>query len=221
VSVLLRLLELLLEEKVTTTSDPMQRYPHDHLIAPVVRLLGLSCTAGVSVKELRRMLSLSTRPLRGSRRGGVENEQSESEESGPNVCVPAFARLLLVLALSTAAEGASQSTLLVGKASPRHFFTFGRGTGLVRSMKSLSTWPFRNDFGMAVWFRAESFIDSTRCSDSAQCPTLLSIRTEDGGGIEVSLMPPKETASIDASNVAFLAVTVRDSDSRGVGRSVV
>ena len=158
---------------------------HSHLVGPVTRLLGLLCTAGVSVRGLRRMLALSEGPV-------LHGSEELAE------------RLLLVRALSTAAEGASQSTLLVGKASPRHFFCFGRSSGLTRTIKSLPSWPFRNDFGMAVWFRPESF-DAV---EEGQYPILLSLRAPDGGGVEISLVPLDPN---DKSKATVIAVTTYDS----------
>ena len=162
-----------------------------HLLAPVSRLLGLFCTAAISVKELRRILAMAgdTIPSVGY--------------SSLRRC--AMDRLLLVRALATAAEGASQSTQLVGKASPRHFFSFQKGPGLTRTIKSLSSWPFRNDFGMAFWFRAESFVGTEH-------PKLLSCRAPDGGGIEVTLMP------VDGdSKAAVITVTKYDSNAKEEG----
>ena len=75
-----------------------------HLLAPVSRLLGLLCTAGISVKELRRIFALA-------------GDSIPSE--GPSLERAAFDRLLLIRALAVAAEGASPSSQLVGKASPQ------------------------------------------------------------------------------------------------------
>jgi hypothetical protein len=97
------------------------------LLAPVSRLLGLCATARIEVKELRNMLALAGRPF------------PEVDESLPD---SGLDRLLMIRALSTAAEGASHSSLLVGKASPRHFFSFGLGHGLARTFQSMSNWPF-------------------------------------------------------------------------------
>lgn len=131
----------------------------DYLQAPVARLLGLLCTCGVSVDDLRRILALTT----------------ESKDS-PKM------QLLLVRALKNAAAGASRSSLLAGKASPRCFFSFVSGPGITRniSLENKPQWPFRNDFGMALWFRAEQFSRSS---------TLLRATDQAKNGIEVSLLP--------------------------------
>jgi hypothetical protein len=155
------------------------------LLAPVARLIGLCATAGVQVKDLQRMLALAS-------------STTSSDHSGGGV-----ERLLLIRALSTAAEGASRSSLLVGKASPRYFFNFGLGHGLARTFRSISTWPFRNDFGIAVWFRAERF-------SHEQTPKLFSAQTYDGGGIEVSLMPLKKAGTTTPA-ATVITVTVFDS----------
>eukprot|EP00980_Cylindrotheca_fusiformis_P005609 scaffold1184_cov132-Cylindrotheca_fusiformis.AAC.30 len=141
-----------------------QRREHTFLAAPAIRLLGLLCTAGVSVEELRRILALST-----------------SDESSPAM------QILLVRALRTAAAGASRSSLLAGKASPRSFFSFSCGPGITRNISlDKAPWPFRNDFGMALWFRAERFSSSStlyRATDAAQ------------NGIEISILPLEEKPS--------------------------
>ena len=58
-----------------------------------------------------------------------------------------------------------------------HLFLFG-GHGLRRSITGLQSWPFRNDFGMALWFRAERL---------DQDVTLFQAVTDDGAGIEIRL----------------------------------
>lgn len=163
---------------------------HRHLLAPVTRLLGLICTAGVSERVLRRMLTLASSPV-------VSSNQ-----------VPPVARLLLVRALSTATEGASRSIFFMGKTSLSHFFSFGGGKGLSRTISGLTAWPFRNDFGMAVWLRAETF---------EKGGVLLSVRGEDGGGIEISVVNVDESTSSDpaATSAAALVISIFDSDPGG------
>ena len=177
VSVLLELLDVV-------------RNSHQHLLPPVITLIGLVCTAGVAVNELQRMLQIAAEPV----------------VKSSNV----LDRLLMVRALTTAAEGDSQSTFLVGKASPKYFFTFGKSpNGLSRTITSLSNWPFRNDFGVAVWFRCESF-------DQSEHPTLVSISSPQGAGVDVSLMPLEgdKTATV-------IVVTVRDAGTTEVERAIV
>lgn len=149
---------------------------HAYLKAPAIRLLGLLCTAGVLVDELRRILALTT-----------------SSESSPAV------QVLLVRALKTAAAGASRSSLLAGKASPRSFFSFAAGPGITRTISlDKAPWPFRNDFGMALWFRAERFSSSS---------TLLQATDQASNGIEISLLPLEEKAS-ESPAATVLAISI-------------
>ena len=67
-------------------------------------------------------------------------------------------------------------------------------SGLQRTINGLSSWPFRNDFGLAVWFRMESRV--LHHHPSPESPTILfSIRTENGGGIVISIVPIEESVS--------------------------
>lgn len=162
---------------------------HPHLLPPIITLIGILCTAHVAVDELLRMLQIAAKPV----------------ESANFID-----RVLMVKALTAAAEGDSQSTFLVGKASPKHFFTFGRSpSGLSRTVTSLPNWPFRNDFGAAVWFRCESF-------DQEEHPILLSISSRQGAGIDVSLMPLE-----DDKTASVIVVTVRDAGSTEVEQAIV
>ena len=136
---------------------------HEYLQAPVTRLLGLLCTGSVAVSELRQILELSA-----------------DSNNSPKT------RLLLVRALRIAAAGASRASLLVGKASPRHFFSFVSGEGISRTISlEKSSWPFKNDFGMALWFRAEYFSDSS---------TVFRATDQSGNGTEISLLPVMKRA---------------------------
>jgi len=174
--------------------EPLEYPHHQSLVAPLARLLGLLATAGLTPRILRRMLSLA---------------QSAQ--------VPPLARLSMVRALKTAAAGAARSSLLP-KMAPRQFFCFGGGaatTALQRTISGLAAWPFRNDFGMAVWFRAERF--DTSSSD----PILLSARSEDGGGVEISIVPieqssngPESGTTADACTIAISIFDSGDSKER-------
>ena len=88
---------------------------HHQLLAPVARLLGLACSAGISERVLRRMISFASSP--------TTNSSS----------VPPVARLMLVRALQSATDGSSRSIFFMGKASLNHFFSFGGGKGLSRT----------------------------------------------------------------------------------------
>jgi hypothetical protein len=162
---------------------------HPHLLPPVITLIGILCTARVAVDELLCMLQIAAKPV----------------ESANFID-----RVLMVKALTVAADGDSQSTFLVGKASPKYFFTFGKSPcGLSRTVTSLPNWPFRNDFGAAVWFRCESF-------DQKEHPILLSIASLQGGGVDVSLMPLE-----DDKTATVIVVTVRDAGSTEVEQAIV
>ncbi|KAI2492004.1 protein of unknown function (DUF4704) [Fragilaria crotonensis] len=162
---------------------------HQYLLPPVITLIGLVSTAGVAVCEVLRMLQAAGQPVKSK---------------------DFLDRVLLVKALTAAAEGDSQSSSLVGKASPKYFFTFGKSAdGMSRKITSLPHWPFRNDFGAAVWFRCETF-------DQNVNPTLVSIASPQGAGIDVSLMPLENDQA-----AAVIVVTVRDADSEEVERVIV
>eukprot|EP00978_Attheya_sp_CCMP212_P002151 scaffold4441_cov48-Attheya_sp.AAC.1 len=178
IGALLRLLKLVLR-----TDRPI-------LVAPVARFLGLLSMAGVSVQELRHMLDLITvlDPSEESHTNDVSKTGVEASVPGETIVrMTTWARLHLIRALSVAAEGASQPSRLIGKASPQCFFTFANGSGLKQHISDKESWPFRNDFGMALWFRAERFDCQSDKTTTTTRPILLSVRTEDGGGMEVSL----------------------------------
>jgi len=143
------------------------------LIPALARLTGVLCTAGVTPHILRRLLQLiKDQPL-----------------------LSLAARLTLTRSLTTAAAGAAQQSVLLAKAAPLHFFLFS-GHPIQRSIKGLTAWPFRNDFGMATWFRIE---------DGNAASTLLRVQTDDGAGIAVTLVP------IGSSAPAYtIAVNVYD-----------
>ncbi|GAX27124.1 hypothetical protein FisN_13Lh328 [Fistulifera solaris] len=140
----------------------------------LARLLGLLAIGGVTTHQLREWMNLAQKQSLG-----------------------AHARLALVQAMRTAALGSSRSHVL--KSSPRHFFCFNQSEGLQKTIHGLPHWPFRNDFGMALWFRAERFDGN---------PILFSARSDDGGGIEVSL------AKVDnpVSHACTIIVSIFDSN---------
>jgi hypothetical protein len=160
------------------------RVSHRYLVPPLITLIGFLSTAGASVNEISRMVQTA----------------SQSTESGYFLD-----RLMMVRALSIAANGEFQATFLVGKASPKHFFSIGKSSdGISRAIHSLTNWPFRNDFGFAVWFRCDAF-------DQDDDPIILSISSVQGSGIDVSL------TSLNEGNAArVLSVTVCDIESSEV-----
>ena len=178
IDTILRIFELVLTGP--NVNEENKKYS---LLGPLSRLLGLLCTAGISVKQLRRILTLIS----------YSSKSSNISLQEP-IFVPTLARLHLVRALTFATEGASLATKLLGKASPRCFFSIGRGTGLTRhvpqSLAVGSSWPFKTHFGMACWFRVESFCGIDNAIENVRTntdPLILSIRTDDGAGIEIWL----------------------------------
>ncbi len=149
---------------------------YTYLAGPMTRLLGLLCTSGVSVMELQKILALAT-----------------DTKASP------YTQLLLVRTLQTAAAGASRP--LMGKADPKTFFSFTFGTGISRTINlDKTSWPFRNDFGMALWFRVEYFHGSS---------TLLRVTNECGNGTEVSLLPLSTNGTGSGSaTVSVIVVSV-------------
>lgn len=130
---------------------------YSYLLPPLTRLIGLLCSGSIAVDELRDLLSMAA-----------------ETKTAPKV------QLLLVRALTVAAAGASRSSFLVGKASPSHFFSFVSGPGMRRKVYLKNPWPFKNDLGMALWFRAEYFSKSS---------TILRVTDQAGNGTEISLLP--------------------------------
>jgi hypothetical protein len=144
------------------------------LSRPLARLLGLFAIGGGTARQLREWMNLTQKQSLGG-----------------------HARLALVQALRTAALGSSRSHVL--KSSPRHFFCFEQSEGLQKTIHGLPHWPFRNDFGMALWFRAERFDGN---------PILFSARGDDGGGIAVSL----EKVDNPISQACTIIVSIFDSN---------
>lgn len=75
---------------------------------------------------------------------------------------PPLSRLLALTTSAGISPGLLRKrTLLQYPAHPKpklsHIFCFGTDSHLQRTLSGLSQWPFRNDFGMASWFRAERF----------------------------------------------------------------
>lgn len=106
------------------------------------------------------------------------------------------------------ARASSSSPLLGQTLIPEHFFIWtGRPEGWTRKMAGLTSWPFRNDFAMSLWFRADHL-------DPSRYPVLLSYRAEtavsgSGGGVDVSLVPLGRGTGTDACTIQ---VSVYDYD---------
>jgi hypothetical protein len=170
-------------QAVAASSSWRNQRDVNRVLAPMARLMGLVSVAGMSPWLLRRMLA------------GCRNLSSTSNH------VNNVARMSLVRAIRTAAVGAARPSVM-SKIPQQHFFSLDGSAGLQRTITGLSTWPFRNDFGLAVWFRAENV-------SSQDAPVLLNVRTDDGGGIQVSLVPLQQ---LQSENACTVAVSIFDSD---------
>jgi len=154
--------------------------PTSKIIAPVVRFLGISGAAGMSPHVLRQMLDLTSKPNSQDHDADLLYSHKISKDEVTSILeynVSTCTRLSLIRALSFAVKSGSQSTRLVGKAFPRSFFDFTNGQGLWADLES---WPLKNEYGFATWFRFESIPDSC---------TIVSLLNVDGSGLEVSLKP--------------------------------
>ena len=147
----------------------------------LARLAGVLATASVTPAWLRRWMNLLQ-----------------------TAALPLRARLCLVRTLTTAAAGAAPPIL--AKPAPPHFFVLHNPSSsappsLARSIKGLTAWPFRNDFGMATWFRLEEQ------SSNSQKATLLRVHTDEGAGLAVTLVPRTGafTIAVTVTHAAALA----------------
>ena len=177
------------------------------LLGPIAHLIGLVSSTGASVKSLRQLLELAEKP-------SDNNDDVSSKRRPPST----LARLHILRALRHAAEYSNQLNAVHDKNGPKTFFSFGDGgPGLVDT--SFRPWPFKRDFGMACWFRVESFVPLSvkRRSNVAAAvrkskdpnPILFSAEILDNGTrIEISF----DTSAFDDpdSNAATLIVTAVD-----------
>ena len=166
------------------------------LLGPLCRLLGLLCTAGISPKQLRKILSLIA---------------DDSFRMNANIH--------LLRALIVAAEGSSLARKLRGKASPQCFFCFGRSEGISHTLhpglntKAETGWPFKTSFGMACWFRLERFLSPSQNVSNVQDQVLFKICSGDGTSFEVSFRVLGSSAGrFDNTTAANIVFSVRDSD---------
>ena len=218
VGILIKIYQSILEARLREDLKPNARHQY-LLLGPVAHLLGLIVSAvGISVKDLRKLLVIAEGPESNlnltkdlSRRptitGGINTKALQQ--------TPFYlARLHVVRLLRYAAEYSTQSTGILDKVGPRSFFSFGDGgQGLSASLIN-KPWPFRHDFGMACWFRAESFHRAgfrKGSGDDHQSTVLFRARTQDGGQIEISFESSCSGGSDDLfATAATLLVTVRD-----------
>lgn len=188
VDVVLEMIESLLE----TSSNG--RGNHNFLaLGPLCRLLGILTSAGISPKQLRRILNL------------LSNGSTRMD-----------AKAHILRALIVATEGSSAATKLRGKASPQSFFCVGRSSRFVQTLypgkdrNRVHSWPFMASFGMACWFRIEGFTPSF--SDGVENKqTLFKICSGDGTSFEISFKR-LESVPKGANCVAHIIYSVRDSE---------
>lgn len=212
------------------------------LLFPLSRLLGLWTAAGVTPRTLRRMIYWA----QGGPYNTLPSSAITTTSSGHSgiITVPPSARLGMVLALQTAAV-ASISRRMIGvqKTPPLHFFAFGglvpeeprssaaildgsrkhrdddrtdmKHSGLGRTIHGLATWPFRNDFSMALWFRVE-YLPPIKRGNPGDDPVLVSVRSDGGGGIDVSLLRIERNSPAACT----LAVSIYDSHPHNPPRRV-
>jgi hypothetical protein len=160
------------------------------ILYPLCRLLGLLCTAGISAKQLKKILSLI---------------RDDTFRMNLNIHV--------LRALIVATEGSSLAKKLRGKASPQSFFNFGRSNGISKTIypannaKVVNGWPFKTSFGMSCWFRIEDF-QSHYGSGDLPVQRLFKICSGDGTAFEISFKL-LGSSSICAAHIVF---SVRDSD---------
>ena len=215
------------------------REPYYLLLGPVARLLGLFCATRVSVKHLRAMLVLAEDPWPAAPSGGgdaaVGDRDDEDPDGGPGPPLRTLARLHILRALRDAAERSLPPAGVLDRPGPATFFSFGgRGGGTTAgegrreagrrrrlggglSCTLNTPWPFKYDFGMACWFRAESFApngDEGRGGAAIDPVVLFSATARNGALIAVSFEAhaPTSAESTGAGlpDAATLVVTVRD-----------
>ena len=211
------------------TSDKHATMNGQHLLlGPVAHLIGLVCSTGVSVKSLRLLLVLAEKS------SSDTTKNNDSNMSTKKVAAPStLARLHILRALRYAAEYSTQSNGIHDKVGPQTFFSFGDGgPGLVNTFHHTS-WPFKYDFGMACWFRAETFVPlSKRGNTNATAtqaermngpnPVLFCAQLPNNGTrIEISfdtsaLFDDPDSNDSNAATLIVTAVDARNGDSNDV-----
>jgi hypothetical protein len=197
------------------------------LFGPVAHLLGLTIGAsGSSVKDLRQLLVMAegSDPTKkftkqNSRRASLS---SSFVEPSLQETLPFLARLHIIRLLRYAADYSSQSIGILDKVGPQSFFSFGDSAKGLCTTLANKPWPFRYDFCMACWFRAETFVRASYRSGSGnitQSTILFCAQTKDGAKIELSF----ESCSGGGDNLfvtaATLLVTVADAHEPNVNKT--
>jgi hypothetical protein len=207
----LTFIERVLENSLSAENSPSLQI---FILGPLCRLLGLLCMTGITVRQLQQIINM----IKTCSQPGMEEVEvkSSKDKALPPISIFTALRLSLLRAVIVSAEGASPVKKLLGKASPRSFFCFGVSDGMVhrfsKSNGASNVPPFKTSFGMACWFRAESF-EEIECTtgdvNRSNKPALLSVRTGDSAGIEVSFKVLPTEKSECAANIV---VTVFDSE---------
>ena len=223
VGILIELYQSVSEARLAKDLQPNANHQY-LLLGPIAHLLGLLISAvGISVKDLRKLLVVAEGPefspnLKKEllRRPKIIGDAAKSLRQY-------LARLHAVRLLRYAAEYSTQSTGILDKVGPRSFFSFGdRGRGISATLIN-KPWPFRHDFGMACWFRAESFYRASfrkGSGDNQQKTILFRARSQDGGQIEISFESSCSGGSDDLfATAATLVVTVRDAHEPNVQKT--
>lgn len=197
------------------------------------RLIGIICATGMSPRDLRYLFDLimNNKSMMGDnindKAGGEANNikkqlssvtQSmsslsiEEHDNTWHTNITDTTRLDLIRSLSYAVN-AQLTKFSVDKASPQCIFSFGHSSRGVKS-DSFYSWPLKNEYGLATWFRIESLAQNLV---SKTKPIIFSMRTSSGAGIEVALEVLGETqtssSSSPASNdsvVAMLVISIYD-----------
>lgn len=178
------------------------------LLGPLARLLGLFCATGASVKSLRSLLVLMEGSSYTNTIAPLERQNYNCEgNKGSDSPVLHIARLHAIRALRYSAEYSAYSSSILDKVGPPTFFSFGYSESGLSSVCTHQKWPFKNDFGIACWFRAETFGISSGSSRNGENAVLFRARTDDGAWIEVAFDP---CSSDPESTAAMLVVTAGD-----------
>lgn len=214
---LINIYHSILDESCKKSDHPNFKYL---LLGPTAHLLGLVVSAvGLSVKDLRKLLIIAD----GSDSWNSAFKQSSRKRSmsgNPSTQLTQqfslyLGRLHIIRMMRYAAEYSTQSTGILDKVGPQSFFSFGDGgdsDGLFASLEN-KHWPFKHDFGMACWFRAETFGRASFRGGNGnknQDSVLFRARTQDGGQIEVSFESCSGGTDDIFASAATLLITITD-----------
>ena len=221
---LINLYQSILNESRKESRQPCFKYL---LLGPIAHLLGLVVSAvGLSVKDLRKLLIIAD----GSDSSSIAVKQSSRKlllSGNPTTQITQqfslhLGRLHIIRMMRYAAEYSTQSTGILDKVGPQSFFSFGDGGDGLSATLENKPWPFKHDFGMACWFRAETFVRASFRNGSGnknQDSLLFRARTQDGGQIEVSFESCSGGTDDIFTTAATLLVTITDAHSPDVQKT--